>query len=421
MKLAAGARVLESAPMRVAVFAMPEVGHHQRLRPLIADLTRRGCDVHVFSTARFRDLIERAGGTFVDLFGTYDLAAVDSESMPVPCRYVSFAAAYADDVIRDLERLAPDLVVHDMFALVAQIAARRLGLPYVNVLVGHNIHPDRFRALHERDDRNAIAPACHRAVEVLRERHGLEDASPFSYLSALSPFLNLYCEPREFLPEADRESFEPVAFYGSVQALEEIEAREREAAPPPFGDGEGPRIYASFGTVIWRYWSDVAVESLAAIATAIEAVPGARGLISRGGNDPGPDAVRRLTRPTVAVEPYVDQWRVLRDADAFFTHHGLNSTHEAVFNRVPMGSFPFFGDQPNLARRCRELGLAVPLRESYRVTPAGAEDAAAVLDELLASRTPMLERLEEAREWELETIAARPAVIDRITALMAMA
>src|SRR5262249_60501760 len=68
-----------------------------------------------------------------------------------------------------------------------------------------------------------------------------------------------------------------------------------------------------------------------------------------------------LHGPNVRLIEYADQWAALRDADMFITHHGLNSTHEAIFHEVPMISYPLFSDQPALARRCQELGLAVPL------------------------------------------------------------
>jgi MGT family glycosyltransferase len=403
--------------MRVALVAIPEVGHVQRARPLIADLASHGVEVHALTGSRFRREVEDAGATYVDLFDAYPLDAADDQTIPFSSRYVSHAAVFAEDVIGLLEELQPSLVIHDMFALVAQVAARRLGIPYVNVCAGHNVHPDVMRPVADKDARNLIGPACHRAVEVLRERYGVENASPSSYLSDLSPHLNLYCEPRQFLTEAERESFEPVAFFGSQRSLDDIAAREHAGANGHFADGDGPRVYASFGTVIWRYWPDIALETLGSIAAAIEAVPGAQGLISLGWHDPGPAAQDALRSPNVAVERYVDQWQVLREADAFFTHHGLNSTHEAIFNRVPMGSFPFFGDQPQLAKQCRGFGIAVPLRESRKPAPASPDQAGAVLDELIASRDSMLESVDEARGWELETIEARPAIVDRLLSL----
>lgn len=118
----------------------------------------------------------------------------------------------------------------------------------------------------------------------------------------------------------------------------------------------------------------------------------------------------------VTVERWVDRWRVLRDADAVVTHHGLNSTHEAIYNEVPMISYPFFSDQPALARRCRELGLAVPLAGAprERVTAEGVESA---LAELSARAGPLRARLSELRGWERDVIAGRDSVLARISAL----
>ena len=139
-------------------------------------------------------------------------------------------------------------------------------------------------------------------------------------------------------------------------------------------------------------------------------------LISLGGSDRSGHTAR-LARPNVRVEPYVDQRRALRDATLFITHHGLNSTHEAVLQRVPMLSYPFFGDQPAMATRCQELGLALPL--------AAAPRAAITIDTVIAAmacavdeRARFAARLDEARDWELATIRARPAVIARILELM---
>ena len=62
----------------------------------------------------------------------------------------------------------------------------------------------------------------------------------------------------------------------------------------------------------------------------------------------------------------MDQWAVLGETDLFVTHHGLNSTHEAIFNRVPMLSYPFFWDQPGLAAKCQAFGIARPdLRDEF--------------------------------------------------------
>ena len=68
----------------------------------------------------------------------------------------------------------------------------------------------------------------------------------------------------------------------------------------------------------------------------------------------------------MSVHTEVDQWSMLAHSDCFITHHGLNSTHEAIFHRVAMISFPFFWDQPALAAKCQALGLAIPLTDVPR-------------------------------------------------------
>jgi len=396
---------------------MPEQGHFQRLRAVIPGLAGRG-PVHVFTDRRFQEATEAAGATFVDMFGRYPLAEADDSSVPIPCRYVTYAGVYAEPVIEELRRIGPSVVVYDMFAVIGQVAARALGIPYVNVCAGHAVDPARFLRMVEAVKQKQVSPACLEAVETLRERHGLTDASPFSYITTgLSPHLNIYCEPPEFVTEAEKRPLEPLGFYGSLAPTAQLEARELDASPSEFGtEPAGLRVYVAFGTVVWRYWTEQAVATLTAIADALSSREDARAVVSLGGCDVDADLIEAFARPNVTVERWVDQWRILRDADVFVTHHGLNSTHEAIYRGVPMISYPFANDQPGMARRSRELGLAVPLVEEPqgRVT---VEDVEAALAEVAANRESLEARLAEAREWELEVMARRGAVLDRISAL----
>ena len=53
----------------------------------------------------------------------------------------------------------------------------------------------------------------------------------------------------------------------------------------------------------------------------------------------------------------VPQLSVLKQADVFVTHGGMNSVSEALVCGVPMVVIPFMADQPTNARRIEELGL----------------------------------------------------------------
>ena len=180
--------------------------------------------------------------------------------------------------------------------------------------------------------------------------------------------------------------------------------------------GRKLRVYASFGTVVWRYYEAAVLAALEAVADAVASRDDAVALVSLGGRGT-PEHAARLARRNVRVEPYVEQWRVLREASVFVTHHGLNSTHEAIFQRTPMISYPFFGDQPGLAKRCQELGLAIPLADAPRA-PITPEAVRAAFARVASERTAMQARFETARGWELAAIRGRGAVVERIVALM---
>lgn len=408
--------VTSAACDSVAVFCMADRGHFQRLRPIIVGLVARGLQVHVFTSRRFAVEVRAAGGCFVDLFDGRALDAADTESWPEPVRYASFAGCFADAVIDAARAVRPQIVVRDTFAVIGQLVAHALGLPDVNVCAGHAVVPDRFLAVLAAHPRVRVSSRCGHFVEVLRRRYGLSDASPFSYVTAVSRDLNVYGEPEQFLDEADRGVFEPVAFYGSLPDLPELRStgggRKGLAL---FGSDAATRlkVYVSFGTVIWSYRTAEAVQAIAAIVRAFGARDDVRTLVSLGGASLEPETRASLDAPGVRVESYVDQWSVLQTADVFVTHHGLNSTHEAIWHGVPMISYPFVWDQPGLARRCQALGLAVPLAADV-MAPVSPFQAAAALDRVSPVDAGMREAFVGAKTWERTTIDGRPGVIDRI-------
>lgn len=397
---------------------MPDRGHFQRLRPVIADLARRGARVVAFTHRDLAGEVRQAGGEFVDLLAGRSIDQPGDDSWPPVCRYTTFASVYAEEIRDEVARLGASLVVHDTFAVIGHVVGRLLRLPLVNVCAGHNVAPARFLEVLRTHPRVRPSEVCLQAADRLRVEFGLTDITPFSYVTSLSRELNVYCEPPAFLPDEDRPVFDPVAFYGSLapEAVEpRTEGEAERAAARWFGAGSRGllKVYVSFGTAIWMSRTAEALAALGAVADWAEGRQGVRVLVGLGGSGV-PDADRqRLTRQNVMVADYVDQWDVLGGADVFVTHHGLNSTHEAIASLVPMVSYPFVWDQPGLAGTCQRLGVAVPLVEST-MAPVAPADVGAAIHAVLEGRERLSERLVLARDWERAVIAGRPAVVDRI-------
>lgn len=398
-------------PRQIACYAMSDRSHFEAMLPVVAELAGAGARIRFWTAAAFRAEVEAVGAEFADLFDPVSTDALDDTSRPLPARFVTFAGVRAEALAALARAWGADLVVGDGFALVARLVAQRLGVPWVTVVSGHVFVGPALRAALLADARVRTDPRCLAAVERLKTEYGLADASPASYVPDPSPWLNIALEPREWLSAEEADRLGNVACFGALPSSALAAARERPVRNTDI------RVYAAFGTIIWRYWPELAANALAAIAAAVARRPGATLTIGLGGATLPPETLRGLAGPGVTIEPMADQWAELGRADLFVTHQGVVSTHEGVIRGVPMLSFPFFVDQIPLARRCAEFGVAMPLGDGPALTPLVAAQVAERLERCIAQQALMLERLALARRWEEQVIADRAAVANRILAL----
>jgi MGT family glycosyltransferase len=385
---------------------MPERGH---VSPAVAfgrELVMAGAKVHAFSTQQFSTLFRAADIEFHDLYEKRPIDEADASSIPVPCRYVTFAATFGDSLSESIGRLRPDIIVYESFAVVALVVSRKLGIPAVSIIASHNMPPGQTIAELERDPRVDVSQACRDAVEQLQSKYGIADASPFSYANALSPLLNVIPEPEQFYLSDETTPFAPCVFFGCI----DINDRER-ASHFPGGPSQSRanNIYACFGTVASRYYQPAIVAAIKAIADAARQHPEMLFTISLGGYQ-----INEIHVPSnVRILPFVDQWEILQQSEVYITHHGMNSTHEAVYLKTPMISYPLLYDQPKLALRCQQLGLAVPLVKELRAKFEAADLINSILD-VRRDRAAMIDRLETAHHWELQAVEKRGDAVQQV-------
>lgn len=361
--------------------------------------------------ADYREEVEAVGVSHFDLFEHFSVEGADTESKPRPARYLTFAAVYGVAVAQLVSELGATLVLYDTSAAIGLAVALELDIPHVNVCAGHDGEPGRLKALLATELPCHASPAFLAALPQLHTYLGREDLSTLDFISLQSPYLNLYCEPQQFISEDTLASFSPIEFIGSQSTAEM--ATKRSNATPIFSNLPGRKIYLSFGTVVFHHFRELAQQAMETIVATLADLPDVSIMVSLGEHPASAREVSCLMRPNVRVESYVDQLAVLAEADLFITHCGLNSTHEAISHNVPMIAYPFFGDQPGLASRCVELGLAVPLVERPR-RPVTGNDILRALDEIDNNYAEIQQRLAQAQEWERDVIRDRGRVAERI-------
>jgi zeaxanthin glucosyltransferase len=164
--------------------------------------------------------------------------------------------------------------------------------------------------------------------------------------------------------------------------------------------------------VIWNSRTREALAAFEAVAAALS-LRRIETTISLGGAQIDAEARVAIARPGVVVASFVDQAAELATADVFITHHGLNSTHEAIHHRVPMISYPFIWDQPGMARTCERLGLATPLGDGA-MSAVNVDHVLGAIDRIERNGDAMRAALDLAAGWEDAVVRGRPAVLRRM-------
>ncbi|MFJ8493745.1 nucleotide disphospho-sugar-binding domain-containing protein [Streptomyces sp. NPDC094038] len=284
------------------------------------------------------------------------------------------------EVVRNLEKFGPDVVVHDVFDLRGAVAAGALGVPAATLLPFAGLRALGAGFVAEHDTRG---PDLEAANDRLVRDFGIDILGDAACLPVLFPSRRLS------LVTAVQQQSPPPGGLGT----ERLDALERELGAvlhwvgPCVGevhwgeaagyglspdaarrrDADGTlTVLFSLGTNITTFRRRAPMGGAPSgadfFASAVDLLFSALGdddrfqlLVARGGAD------ALGVRPGNAVVAEVlPQRRLLAEAvDVFVTHHGYNSTVEATLHGVPMIAFPGYGDQVTNAEFSVARGVSV--------------------------------------------------------------
>jgi UDP:flavonoid glycosyltransferase YjiC (YdhE family) len=314
-------------------------GHFNPLVPLLRAAQGRGDDVLVVGPAAVGEMVERAGFAFrAGGEPSEQEVAPIRERLPVaPAAEASvlgnrelFGRLATQAMLPEMERSfahwRPDLVLREPCEYASAIVAAQTGTPVAQVAI----------SLAE-----AEAGSIAAAAPALEQHHGgLVDSL------RRSPYLSRFPA-----------SLDPSPFERTVRFREPAET----PAPLPdwWGGSDAPLIYATFGTVLG--FMSIAADVYRTVLAAVERAQ-ARVLLTVGRRF---DSAALGPVPAhVHVEAWIDQARVLEDADLVVCHGGSGTALGALAAGVPLVVVPVFADQFENARRIAATGAGLVVEDA---------------------------------------------------------
>ena len=349
---------------RIAFFCIPAHGHTNPTLPVVKALTDQGHEVAYFSFEPFRARIEAAGARFIPCDG-YDIrmdasgAAVATDIAASTELIVKATLSMEADVLKQLEALKPDVVVADSVAFWGKLFAGKLGIPCVcsTTTFAFNRYSSRImkQGLGDLIKLMIKLPRTKRMLKPLRDR-GYAAENILSIVQNDNDTDTVVYTSPEFQPNADTFS-DRYTFVGPC-------IRESGAAVEK---GDRPLVYVSMGTVM------EGEEDFC--RRCVDALAGRYDVILSMGSQAAVDALGALPEGVRAC-PSVDQIAVLKSADAFITHCGMNSVSEALWFGVPPVMRPLTPEEGGVAFRVAELGAGVRLEREDAASIRAAVDRA---------------------------------------------
>jgi MGT family glycosyltransferase len=354
----------------ILFFNLPAHGHVNPSIPLVKELVSRGERVIYYCTETYRTKIESAGAEFRSYGAEYDFAP--GQDAVTPFRAMSLILQAGEGVIANVidqvRAEKPDYIIYDSMCVWGKQIARIVGVAAVCSCSIFLIHSKNIRDV-PMDTRlqlqmtmggvSLLSSLWRYGSIALRLKLKYGVSSPlFADFFANPGDMTLVYTSRYFQAGADRFDgtfkfvgplIAPRNDHSDWQASEVFKASEVSGTS---------LIYISLGTLF--------NERVDFFRACLEAFNDDRyNVIMSIGNKIDPASLGVVPNNFI-VRPHVPQLEVLRRADLFITHGGMNSVSEGCWYGVPMIVLPQVGDQVVIASRVAQLGAAEKLTD---ITP----------------------------------------------------
>lgn len=341
---------------KIVFFCIPAHGHTNPTLNVVRELTDRGHQVWYYSYESFREKIESTGARFIPC-DAYDmeqhLSPEDGARIGKDLAFstkilVDTTLALDDAILEDMKKIQPDCIVADSMAVWGKAIAIKLNIPFVSSTTTFAFNQYSSKIM--KQSIGQLFNMIFSMPKISKDLKRLQDKGyPINNILDIIQNDNLthtvVYTSKEFQPCADTFS-EKYSFVGpSIRETEKLVKKNADKL-----------IYISLGTVN-NMMTDFYKNCIAALKdTEYQVIMSVGEYIDIKSLGEIPENFKIL--------PSVDQIAVLKAADAFLTHCGMNSVNEGLYHEVPLVLFPQTPEQGGVARRVSDLEAGIYLNEN---------------------------------------------------------
>ncbi|WP_273480450.1 nucleotide disphospho-sugar-binding domain-containing protein [Acetivibrio straminisolvens] len=319
--------------MKILFINLPYHGHFMPTIGLVRELIKQGCAVTYLMPFDWKEHVYESGADFAG----YENHRKLSEQ-------IKNAYAAADRVAKDY-----DMIVYEQFFFLGKHLVEKHGKPAVRIFTAPATNGKLMKEYICAGGALGIFKhkwICKLWTKDIAKGIPMKTDCWLDEIVQNPPALNLVYTLKEYQPYAEDFPEEQYKFLGAS-------VYDRKEQNIDFKKTNLPVIYISLGTIVKG--------AVSFFEKCIEAFRNEQVdvIMSVGKGFP----IHKLKNIPKNYRIYneVPQLSVLKQADIFVTHGGMNSVSEALVHGVPMVVIPFMSEQPTNARRIEELGLGKKL------------------------------------------------------------
>lgn len=339
---------------KIVFFCIPAYGHTNPTIPVVNELTKRGHEVWYYSFNMFKEKIESVGAKFISCdeylpeLRSQDEKKVGKDFAALIEMVVDTTISLDKKVCSELQEFNPDCIVSDSICIWGKLFAMKLNIQYIcsTTTFAFNQYTAKMmkRGIGEIIRTIIGIPRVNKKMKLLK----INDYNVKNFISLIqndNATNTIVYTSKEFQPMSETFS-DKYMFVGP--SVMDVESKQLSH--------ERRRVYISLGTILNKNYGFYknCIKALKKCDVDVIMSVGEKTDISDLGEIPA----------NFEVKARVDQIKVLKRADAFLTHCGMNSVSESLYYGVPMLLFPQHSEQALVAKRTAELGAGLMLKRN---------------------------------------------------------